>query len=42
MLISYQVVICGCPLDRGNCTMESITNDISNPLILMCNCMKGK
>ncbi|XP_019849627.1 PREDICTED: mucin-4-like [Amphimedon queenslandica] len=36
-----QLIICGCPLNISNCSMEGIKNNTSNPLILMCDCMKA-
>ena len=33
--------ICGCPANRGNCTVEGVQNASSNPLILICDCAEG-
>ena len=34
--------MCGCPRDRGNCTVDGVQNASSNPLILLCECTEGK
>ncbi|XP_019858254.1 PREDICTED: mucin-like protein [Amphimedon queenslandica] len=39
--ITPQVIICSCTSDRGNCTIDEYENNTSNPLILMCDCMKA-
>uniref|UniRef100_A0A1X7VD55 Ig-like domain-containing protein n=1 Tax=Amphimedon queenslandica TaxID=400682 RepID=A0A1X7VD55_AMPQE len=35
-----QVIICGCPLERSNCTQKGISH-VSNPLTLKCDCMEA-
>uniref|UniRef100_A0A1X7VD60 EGF-like domain-containing protein n=1 Tax=Amphimedon queenslandica TaxID=400682 RepID=A0A1X7VD60_AMPQE len=40
-VITPQVRICGCPADRGNCTIEGVQNASSNPLILICDCIEA-